>query len=107
MEPSMNRRQWLTWSTVPGAAGLPLLADRAAARQAGDKPVSPLKITDVQTILTAPARIRLVGNAPHPPEPDYEPVHGWTKRQSDDYLARNPGYRSTYEAELNCNVVMQ
>jgi hypothetical protein len=35
-----------------------------------------------------------------PPEPEYEPVHGWTLRQCDDYLARNPGYRSAYEAEL-------
>jgi len=38
--------------------------------------------------------------ARHPPEPEFEPVHGWTKRQLDDYLARNPGYRSTYEAAL-------
>jgi hypothetical protein len=30
------------------------------------------------------------------PEPEYEPVHGWTTRQLADYLARNPGYRSTY-----------
>jgi hypothetical protein len=35
------------------------------------------------------------------PEPQYEPVHGWTERQLDDYLARNPGYRSTYEAALH------
>jgi hypothetical protein len=35
-----------------------------------------------------------------PPEPEYEPVHGLTKRQLDDYLARNPRYRSAYEAEL-------
>jgi hypothetical protein len=40
------------------------------------------------------------GNGPSPPESDYEPVHGWTKRQFDDYLTRNPGYRSSYEAEL-------
>ena len=33
-------------------------------------------------------------------EPEYEPVHGWTRRQLDDYLARNPAYRSTYDAEL-------
>jgi hypothetical protein len=46
------------------------------------------------------ARPSVRGNAPCPPEPDYEPVHAWTKRQCDDYLARNPGYRSTYEAEL-------
>ena len=53
----MNRRQWLTWS---GAAGLPFLASQARAGQTSDKRMSPLKITDVQTILTAPARIRLV-----------------------------------------------
>lgn len=35
-----------------------------------------------------------------PPEPEYEPVHGWTKRQLDAYLARNPGYRATYDAAL-------
>ena len=39
-----------------------------------------------------------------PPRPDlqpaYEPVHGWTKRQLDDYLARNLAYRFTYDAEL-------
>jgi hypothetical protein len=29
------------------------------------------------------------------PEPEYEPVHGWTTCQLADYLARNPGYRST------------
>lgn len=34
------------------------------------------------------------------PRPQFEPVHGWTKRQLDDYLARNPSYRSTYETEL-------
>ena len=56
----MNRRQWLTWSTAAGAAGLPFLAGRAAAQPANDKKLSPLKITDIKTILTAPARIRLV-----------------------------------------------
>jgi hypothetical protein len=35
------------------------------------------------------------------PESEFEPVHGWTKRQRDVYLARNPGYRATYEAELH------
>jgi hypothetical protein len=54
------------------------------------------------------ARPSVRGNAPGPPEPDCEPVHGWTKRQCDDYLARNPGYRSTYEAELHehCSAVV-
>ncbi len=46
------------------------------------------------------ARPGVRSSAPSPPQPDYEPVHGWTKRQYDDYMARNPGYRSTYEAEL-------
>ena len=54
-----------------------------------------------------PARPGFRGNAPCPSELDHEPVHGWTKRQCDDYLARNPGYRLTYEAELQerCCVV--
>jgi hypothetical protein len=36
----------------------------------------------------------------NPSAPEYEPVHGWTKRQLDGYLARNPGYRPIYEARL-------
>lgn len=39
-----------------------------------------------------------------PPKPDpggeYQPVHGWSKRQLDDYLTRNPTYVPMYEAEL-------
>ena len=35
-----------------------------------------------------------------PQESTYEPVHGWTRRQLAHYLARNPGYRSAYEAEV-------
>ena len=31
---------------------------------------------------------------------EYEPVHGWTRRQRDEYLDRNPEYRPAYEAEL-------
>jgi hypothetical protein len=34
------------------------------------------------------------------PQPVYELVHGWTKPQLDDYLARNPAYRSAYDAKL-------
>lgn len=34
------------------------------------------------------------------PEPEEEPVHGWTRRQRDDYVARNPAYRPAYEAAL-------
>jgi hypothetical protein len=41
------------------------------------------------------------GPARGPLEPQYEPVYGWTRRQRDDYLARNPGRRSAYEAELD------
>jgi hypothetical protein len=48
-----------------------------------------------------------VGDTPRGPRtPEYEPVHGWTRRQLEDYLQRNPDYRDTYEAELQrlCNV---
>jgi hypothetical protein len=31
---------------------------------------------------------------------DYEPVHGWTRRQLAWFLTRNPGYRPIYEAAL-------
>src|SRR5262245_50524045 len=56
----MNRREWLTRST---AAGLPWLALSAANGCAAQPPagkLAPLKITDIKTILTAPAGIRLV-----------------------------------------------
>ncbi len=69
----MHRRDLLKWTTLSaGAAGLPWLlarplgsAPEAAAlpdppAPASDKKLSPLKITDVKTILTAPAKIRLV-----------------------------------------------
>jgi hypothetical protein len=46
------------------------------------------------------ARPTVEDNGGHSSAPEFEPVHGWTKRQFDDYLARNPGYRSTYETEL-------
>ena len=63
----MNRRQWLQYSSFgAGAVGLPCLfanslgrADQAAPPADGKK-LPPLKITDVKTILTAPAGIRLV-----------------------------------------------
>ena len=70
----MHRRDWLKWTGAGvGAVGLPWLAVRAvrparaaestqapppAAKAAAGLP--PLKITDVQSILTAPANIRLV-----------------------------------------------
>ncbi len=37
---------------------------------------------------------------PNPPNSEEEPVHGWTRRQLADYLARNPSYRATYQAAL-------
>jgi mannonate dehydratase len=64
----MHRRQWLKWLTLgAGAAGLtrlsggPLGSARSAASEAAKARKLPaLKITDIKTILTAPARIRLV-----------------------------------------------
>src|SRR5262245_10087677 len=63
----MNRRHWLKQSTIgAGALGLPwLCANRLGSAQqpapvADGKKLPPLKITDVKTILTAPAGIRLV-----------------------------------------------
>src|SRR5947207_2017898 len=64
----MHRRHWLKWMTVgAGAAGLPFLpggplggAPSALAQETEARKLPPLKITDVKTILTAPARIRLV-----------------------------------------------
>jgi mannonate dehydratase len=61
----MHRRQWLKWTTVgAGAATLPWLAATHLASApeppAADKKLPPLRITDIKTILTAPAGIRLV-----------------------------------------------
>src|SRR5438067_2184265 len=61
----MQRREWLKRSTLgAGALGLPwLMAGRTGSAQpaaAERKQMSPLKITDIKTILTAPAGIRLV-----------------------------------------------
>jgi mannonate dehydratase len=69
----MHRRELLKWTTLgAGAAGLPWLlarplgsAPEATASQGHpapptDKTPAPLRITDIKTILTAPARIRLV-----------------------------------------------
>jgi mannonate dehydratase len=67
----MNRRDWLTtFACVAGGAALshdgsihsPLLlaADPPPSPLAGEPGVPSLKITDIKTILTAPARIRLV-----------------------------------------------
>jgi mannonate dehydratase len=61
----MDRRNWLKHVSLGGA--LPLLAateatfaQETAARQSAAKGAAPLKITDIKTILTAPANIRLV-----------------------------------------------
>lgn len=65
----MNRRDLLRLTTLGGAASLPWLlggptpSPKAAApfvEKAEAKKLEPLKITDVKTILTAPANIRLV-----------------------------------------------
>src|ERR1700722_3060025 len=65
----MDRRDWLKWSSATfSAAGLPMIA---AAEQgifsrngpnsaAQGRRLPPLRITDVQTIVTSPANIRLV-----------------------------------------------
>jgi hypothetical protein len=49
---------------------------------------------------------RVGDKARGPSEPEFEPVHAWTRRQLEDYLRRNPGYRPAYEAELHlrCHV---
>jgi mannonate dehydratase len=63
----MHRRHWFQRAAVgAGILGLPFLADSPLASApppeppAADKKLPPLKITDVKTILTAPAKIRLV-----------------------------------------------
>jgi len=64
----MDRRQLLKWIGLgAGAVGLPCLAaqrlgcaEPLAAAAANSGTPSPLKITDIKTILTAPAGIRLV-----------------------------------------------
>jgi mannonate dehydratase len=62
----MHRRQWLHWTAAgAGALGLPWLAGPRAQAQppaapAAGKQLPPLKITDIKTVLTAPAGIRLV-----------------------------------------------
>lgn len=52
----MHRRHWLT----SAALGAPFLLAPTAATAGADRKLAPLKITDVKTILTAPAGIRLV-----------------------------------------------
>jgi mannonate dehydratase len=56
----MNRRQLLQWTTLgAGAMSLPFWAKPTIAQTASPK-LTPLTITDIKVILTAPARIRLV-----------------------------------------------
>jgi len=62
----MNRREWLRRTTRGGAMALPsVLASRLGSAEIGPVPSaerksSSLRITDIRTILTAPAGIRLV-----------------------------------------------
>jgi mannonate dehydratase len=61
----MHRREWLKWTTLgAGAVTLPGLAASQLGSAQPAAPATPrlpaLKITDVKTILTAPAGIRLV-----------------------------------------------
>ena len=57
----MNRRQWLARSALAAPFALPIIrATGARAEPAPPPRLAPLKITDVKTILTAPANIRLV-----------------------------------------------
>jgi mannonate dehydratase len=61
----MHRREWFKWTTVgAGAAALPWLTATPLAsapeQPVADKKLPPLRITDVKTILTAPAGLRLV-----------------------------------------------
>jgi mannonate dehydratase len=63
----MHRRQWLQATLSASAAGVPDAAGVGAP--AGGHGLPPLKITDVRTILTAPAGIRLVVVKVHTSEP--------------------------------------
>ena len=61
----MNRREWLSRSAVAGPLGLSSVlsgdfGNRVSAAPPTSGKLAPIKITDVKTILTAPARIRLV-----------------------------------------------
>ena len=56
----MNRREWLTRSALTTSAALPWFASATGRAHAQPVAGKALKITDVKTILTAPAGIRLV-----------------------------------------------
>lgn len=42
----------------------------------------------------------VLANVTDPEAAEFEPVHGWSRSQLLDYLARNPSYKPAYEAEL-------
>jgi hypothetical protein len=46
-----------------------------------------------------PAGLGVQDATGRPPEPESGLVHGWTRRQRNDYLPHNPVYRSSSEAE--------
>jgi mannonate dehydratase len=63
----MDRRNWLARVSLAGGASLPLIANQSLWAQTAAtklvpaaKSATPLKITDIKTILTAPAGIRLI-----------------------------------------------
>jgi mannonate dehydratase len=64
----MDRRRWLKSTLLgSGALGVPWLArgavaaeDTTSIAETAQRGTPPLRITDIQTILTAPANIRLV-----------------------------------------------
>ncbi len=56
----MQRRDWLKWTAAGVGGGLPLLAGAQDPMPPVRRPSGTLRIVDIKTILTAPARIRLV-----------------------------------------------
>jgi hypothetical protein len=78
--------------------------DRVIAAQLGWPQKQPPEPDPDRFRSSVNARVRAGESVPdtagRPPGLEYEPVHGWSMRQFDGYLARNPGYRSTYEAGL-------
>src|SRR5262245_44043413 len=62
-ETPMHRRDWLSRATLGmGAASMPLVGAAALAgpQAAVVQKLAPVRIADIQTILTAPAGIRLI-----------------------------------------------
>lgn len=60
-------------------------------------PTPPASMDDLLLQDGPPSRASASG----PAEPEFEPVHGWTRRQLRDYLTRNPDYVTTYQAALD------